>query len=58
MKIFPNNDCNIHIHINDFGCNLHIDDYGCNIHIHNVNIPVLHVFHSVNGLILICILSE
>lgn len=51
MKIFPNNDCNIHIHINDFGCNLHIDDYGCNIHIHNVNIPVLHVFHSVNSLI-------
>lgn len=52
MKIFPNNDCSIHIHINDFGCNLHIiDDYGCNIHIHNVNIPVLHVFHSVNGLI-------
>lgn len=51
MKIFPNNDCNIHIHINDFGCNLHIDDYGCNIHIHNVNIPVLHVFHSVKGLI-------
>lgn len=51
MKIFPNNGCNIHIHINDFGCNLHIDDYGCNIHIHNVNIPVLHVFHSVTGLI-------
>lgn len=53
MKIFPNNGCNIHIHItcNDFGFNLHIDDYGCNIHIHNVNIPVLHVFHSVNGLI-------
>lgn len=51
MKIFPNNGCNIHIHINDFGCNLHIDDYGCNIHILNVNIPVLHVFHSVNGLI-------
>lgn len=51
MKIFPNNGCNIHIHINDFGCNLHIDDYGCNIHIHNVNIPVLHGFHSVNGLI-------
>lgn len=51
MKIFPNNGCNIHIHINDFGCNLHIDNYGCNIHIHNVNIPVLHVFHSVNGLI-------
>lgn len=51
MKIFPNNGCNIHIHINDFGCNLHIDDYGCNLHIHYVNIPMLHVFHSVNGLI-------
>lgn len=49
-KLFPNNDCNIHIHINDFGCNLHIDDYGCNLHIHNVTFQCCMCcnYHSVN----------